>query len=142
MGTAIELDPSATPFALEIGSRSVHLTDARADPAPALTAVETGKRTGAFLVAAEHLGALLVVLDTALAHPRVQASLGGPSPTPTAVSASTDAGLLVTLGMLRVHGHGGEPGAWGPCSGIEVLHVDLPGIRDAVETEQAGSPIV
>ncbi len=141
MGTVIELAPSATPFGLEVGSRSISLSDLRqvpgaGDAASALSAVETGKRTGAFVVGREHLAALRVVLDTALAHPKVLASLGGASPTPTAVATGTRDGLLVTLGMLRVHGHRGvAPGEWGPCSALEVLHVDLPGIHDAVTAE-------
>jgi hypothetical protein len=134
MGTVIELASSAAPFGLEVGSRSVSLSDLGGGGA--LSAVETGKRTGAFLVGHEHLVALRVVLDTALAHPKVQASLGAASPTPTAIAEGTRDGLLVTLGMLRVHGHAGVPvGEWGPCSGIEVLHVDLPWIHDAVAAE-------
>lgn len=142
MGTVIELAPSAAPFGLEVGSRSVSLSDLRhpdggVDGGPTvLSAVETGKRTGAFVVGPEHLVALRVVLDAALAHPKVQASLGAASPTPTAVAEGTRDGLLVTLGMLRVHGHTGTaPGEWGPCSGVEVLHVDLPWIHDAVTAE-------
>ena len=145
MGAVLDLPPSAVPFGLEVGSRSISLSDVRltADAgetgetgvASALSAVETGKRTGAFLVRREHLDALLVVLDAALAHPRVRASLSGSSPTPTAVAEPTSEGLRVTLGMLRVHGHrGGGPGDWGPCSGVEILHVDLPGIRDTFAT--------
>lgn len=138
MGTVIDLAPSATPFGLEVGSRSVSLSDGRPAPEPsAFSAVETGKRTGAFFVAREHLEALLVVLDAALAHPKVQASLRGASSSPTAVAEGTPEGLRVTLGMLRVHDHVGEPGHWGACSGVEVLHVDLPGIRDTFATVTA-----
>ena len=148
MGAVLDLPPSALPFGLQVGSRSVSLTDVRHAPPPggaevpppgaatpsALSAVETGKRTGAFLVGREHLGALLVVLDAALAHPRVLASLSGSPAAPTAVAEGTPEGLRVTLGMLRVHGHAGGLGAWGPCSGVEILHVDLPGIRDTFAT--------
>jgi hypothetical protein len=137
MGTVIELAPSAAPFGLEVGSRSISLSVRPSDgDGPVLSAVETGKRTGAFLVGHEHLVSLRVVLDAALAHPKVQASLGGASLTPTAVAEGTPDGLLVTLGMLRVHGHSGTaPGEWGSCSGVEVLHVDLPWIHDAVTAE-------
>lgn len=149
MGAIIDLPTDCAPFALEVRRESVYLTDAtvvnRDVTGSAIHAMSTRYAgPGMFRVARTHLPALAATINIALAHPRVVADESRAERMASSV-AELDGfegpGLTVSTDVLPVYGHTADallddgPLLWGPCSTVEILHVDLRAIAVVLADE-------